>query len=289
MVFMISKVFVLNPNLTNEKDSATTPVEILQSKPGWDLYEKAFDNCILNREKPFPASRLGWTGEEIVVPEKKDRLPFNSLRARWKISRETRTESPPTDESLKATSYRDVASIPTMAEMSQRIDNLTIQMTEFTKENSRQVRILKDEINGVVSQLICGNNRLRDMTKGYHGTSIQPRAFPFHAASSSTISLLPAGSPVDAGLDMVYPNPEVHLALQPFAHQPLSSASPALPEATLPMLPTSTPGPPLLPPRSGAVPLPPTVLLQDRENSIDLLGDVDSKSGKKESNANRFF
>ena len=93
------------------------------------------------------------------MPQKKELLRFNNLRTRWKASRGIRTKSLPvlqesaTDKSLKATLYQDVASNLSMAEMPQRIDDLTMQMTRFTDENIRQVGLLKEENNRVVKEL----------------------------------------------------------------------------------------------------------------------------------------
>jgi len=207
------------------------------------LYEHAFDNRILNGEKPFPTSRLAWLGEEIHAPQKREFLRFNNLRTRWKASREIWTKSLPvlqesaTDQSLKATLYQDVASKLSMAEMSQRIDDLTMQMTKFTAQNIRQVGLLKEESNRVVKELTDENNRLRQMIRTFHDSFMRPGATPYPA----TCSFLPTGCPASPGLDTTDPNQAMHSAFRHRTHQHPQPASPLSP-ATLP---TSPPVPPL--------------------------------------------
>jgi hypothetical protein len=296
MVFLSSLTHI-QPEAEPEKAKATTPesAERVHSTTEWELYEQAFDNRILNREKPFPTSRLGWMGEEIPAPQKKQHLLFNSLRARRKISRESRTERLPvlpessTDKSLKASLYRDVSSSLTMAEMAQRVDNLTVQMTKFTDENIRQVRLLKEEINRVVQQLIDENDRLRDMIKAHHETFMRPRTTPYHVASASAVSLLSTGSPGGPSLDMTNPNQAMHPAFRQPRHQHLQAASPQSPFATLPTLPNSTPVPPLAPPPSRPLPPIPPLLIRGCSDNIDISSDVDTDDGRKGSNAGRFF
>jgi hypothetical protein len=274
------------------EETRPEPIDSTQSAPDQELYENAFGNQILNREKSFPAERLAWLREDTLAPKKKDLLPFNNLRTRWKTSRDNWTKGLPgiqeSETYPKSTLYHDIASNITMAEMSHRIDSLTVQMTEFTDENIRQVKLLKEENSRLVQQLIDENDRLRQMIKTYHDTFMRPGVPPQPAASRPAITPLQNACPPPSR-DPAGSNGERHpvLKLTPQRPAPAPPQPPALLATSLPAAPA-----PLRPARPPP-PLPPPAVLYrgkdfDTRSSPDLPGNGRVWKGEGD-NAGSFF